>query len=224
MRHARRAEHGVDRRPARREVERPQHADHHLEADERPVAPGAAAEEQRQRERRRHPARLREEEHPARRDLVGDDAGERAHHHHGRGAREGGEAHHERRAGELEREPAERDEVHPPREVDEAPRRPEPAVARVPEDVDTRTTRTGRAVRRGLGHAVIAGAGAALPGSETGHRGSGGRRSRQPAACSYAQPIRSAMASSPGWQRIWSDVGRPSAVKPFGTARPQSPR
>ena len=53
---------------------------------------------------------------------------------------------------------------------------------------------------------------------------SGGRRAFQLVACSYAQPMRSTLASSPAWQRIWSESGMPSVEKPQGIARPQRPR
>jgi hypothetical protein len=61
---------------------------------------------------------------------IGHEAGERAQHPQRGGAGERGQPHHEGRVGELEREPAEQDEIHPARPVDAEAREPEAAVGR----------------------------------------------------------------------------------------------
>ena len=56
------------------------------------------------------------------------------------------------------------------------------------------------------------------------HWASGGTRSCQSVAFCQAQPMRSAIASSPPRQTICSDSGNPDGVNPLGTASPHRSR
>jgi len=132
--HAARAREGVEG-GAPGEVERPERAEEHLEPDHRPEAAAAGREDPGERERGHEPQRLGEDQHAPAVHAVRDQAGEGAQQQHRRRAGEGGHRDHERRVGELEREPAEQDEVHPARAVDAETREPEPAVGGLAEDL-----------------------------------------------------------------------------------------
>ena len=81
------------------------------------------------------PARAHEQD-ASPRNPVGDDTGERAHDHQRRRARERGDPDHERRASELERQPSQRDQVHPAGDVHEEAGHPQPAIARLAQHLD----------------------------------------------------------------------------------------
>ncbi len=121
--HTARAHERVERGAPGREVERPERAEEHLEADHRPEAAPARPRRPRPGPARHQPQRLGEDEHAPAVHAVRHQAGERAQQHHRRRAGERGHRHHERRVGELEGEPAEQDEVHPARAVDAETRR-----------------------------------------------------------------------------------------------------
>ena len=152
-RHPTRAHEGEQRGAPRGEVERPERAEEHLEPDQRPVAAGAEGEEGGQRQPGDETESLGEEEHVAPVHAVRDHAGERTQRHHRRGAREGGEPHHEWRLGELIREPAEGDQVHPSGRIETEAGEPETAVVGFSENSEAgETGRRHRCRRRGGAH------------------------------------------------------------------------
>jgi hypothetical protein len=105
-----------------------------VSTDQRPEAAAPGREHRGQRERGHQTERLGEHEHAPAVHPIGHDAGEGTQDHERRGAGEGGQADHERRVRELEREPAEEDQVHPARAVDAQAREPEPAVGALAQD------------------------------------------------------------------------------------------
>jgi hypothetical protein len=87
---------GEDRGAPRGKVQRPQHAEEHLQPDERPEATAPCRKNGGEGEPGDEAERLRGEQHAAPMRAVRHDAGERPQRHHRGGAREGGQPHHER--------------------------------------------------------------------------------------------------------------------------------